>query len=159
MELRELKESNKSCIFRVYSVLKRLEFEYPGFKQWFFAKVVPGIAEGTRRIFVVLDGDTIVATLILKDSDEKKICTLRVSEKYRNKGIGAQLLVLACHELRTAFPLVTVPESHISDFARLFQKYHFSLQKVYPDYYTQNSIEYCFNGVLNEDEGNNHCCA
>lgn len=158
MELKELKRENSNQILQVYSALKNLNIEYPNFKKWFFAKIVPGIADGTRRIFVALDGDVFAAILILKDSDEKKICTLRVSDNYRNEGLGTQLLDLACKELCTAFPLVTVPESHFLEFVRLFSKYHFQLTKTYPDYYRKNSIEYCFNGLLNEKiASENHC--
>ena len=145
----DVKHTDTLYLAMVYSELSRLVQEYPSFEDWFFCKVVPGLNLGTRRIITVQDEDAIKAILIMKDSDEKKICTLRVAERYRNNGLGTFLLDYARQELKTNWPIITVSNNHIREFSRLFDKFSFKSPKIYHDFYTANSVEYCFNGRLN----------
>lgn len=149
LNLREIKYSDISSVFRVYSMLADLEYDYPDFNNWFFKKVVSGLSTKYRRIFTVCKNHEMAAVLIIKDSEsEKKICTLRVFEKFRNKGIGTFLLDVSRQELKTDYPLITLSESKIDDFAGLFKKFDFNYPKIYRGYYRQNTEEYCFNGML-----------
>ena len=101
------------------------------FSKWYYSTVVPGLASENRIIYTVLDDGKIVAVLILKDSDEKKICTLRVAEHYRCQGIATKLLKIAHQALQCTNPLITVSSIHINEFEFLLKKNGFTLYKKY----------------------------
>lgn len=140
----------EQAITAVYEFLSGLCGEYSNFREWYYKKVVSGLASKERLIYAVMDNETIAAVLILKDADEKKICTLRVAENYRNQGIATALLKVAFKELQCARPIITVSSYHIDEFKSLLEKNGFVLYKEYMDYYKQGIVEYAFNGPLNE---------
>lgn len=144
----EAEHSEINFLSQVYAELKDLEYRYPHFRSWFYDQVVPGLESGNRRIITIQESSEIQAILILKNSSEKKICTLRVAEKCRNSGLGTLLIDFARQELGTDYPLITVSRGHIGEFAPLFKKFDFRFKNRYLNYYTRNSVEYCFNGDL-----------
>ena len=93
-------------------------------------------------------------TPIAEDSDEKKICTLRVAEHYRCQGIATKLLKIAHQALQCTNPLITVSSIHINEFEFLLKKNGFTLYKKYENYYKQGIVEYAFNGLLPEKQNN-----
>lgn len=113
---------SKKAIEATYEFLSDLCSEYNNFRQWYYGTVAPGLASGKRLIYVVIDNEAIVTVLILKNADEKKICTLRVAENYRHQGIATELLKIACRELQCAKPLITVSSYHIAEFEFLLKK-------------------------------------
>lgn len=141
---------SKKAIEATYEFLSDLCSEYNNFRQWYYGTVAPGLASGKRLIYAVTDNETIIAVLILKNADEKKICTLRVAESYRHQGIATELLKIACRELQCAKPLITVSSYHIAEFEFLLKKNGFVLFAEYPNYYKQGVTEYAFNGYLSE---------
>ena len=90
-----VKADDSQTITAIYEFLHDLDNEYSNFSKWYYSTVVPELASENRIIYTVLDDGKIVAVLILKDSDEKKICTLRVAEHYRCQGIATKLLKIA----------------------------------------------------------------
>lgn len=157
MELKRIRPNDIIMINKVFLSVRDLEEEYPNFKNWFYQIVVPGLVDGTRSIIAVVCHNEIAAILILKNSDEKKICTLRVSEKYRNLGIGSKLLKVAFKELQTSMPIITVSDKHKHEFENVLEKNGFVLEKAYPNYYLNGVIEYSYNGLLNEVH-EEECC-
>lgn len=141
-------ENNQLAIERVYEMLSPLEKEYPDFEHWFYATIVPGLRVGSRKIFVASFSDEIAGVLILKDANEKKICTLRVLPEYRRMGVGRQLMQRAVQILNIDRPLITVSDMHLDEFKPLFAEFGFSFTAAYIDYYRQGSIEYAYNGYL-----------
>ena len=135
---------------QVYSSLSVLEAEYPNFKKWFYGKVVPELRFGTREIIVAYVSNQIAGILILKDSNEKKICTLRVMPDFQHMGIGHAFMDFAINKLNCKHPLITVSDSHVSEFSNLFNEYGFVQTEVLPNYYVNGHSEYCFNGYLTE---------
>ena len=95
-----VKADDSQTITAIYEFLHDLDNEYSNFSKWYYSTVVPGLASENRIIYTVLDDGKIVAVLILKDSDEKKICTLRVAEHYRCQGIATKLLKIAHQALQ-----------------------------------------------------------
>ena len=144
----EVKHTESNALSKVYTELKNINYRYPLFKSWFYDKVVPELELGYRHIITIQKINEIQATLILKDSYEKKICTLWVAEKYRNLGLGTQLIDLARQKLGTNYPLITVSGEHLHEFKPLFKKFGFRSECQYPNYYTTDSVEYCLNGEL-----------
>lgn len=133
----------------VYRELMNLQNEYPNFKKWFFEKVVPGVFSGERIIVTVSDGDDLLGVMILKNSSEKKICTLRVLPKFQRQGIGHLLLDYAISVLGTSNPVITVSDEHIQEFSSiLLGDYNFSLTELQAGYYRKDHTEYVFNGSL-----------
>lgn len=141
---------SKKDVEAVYLFLSDLCSEYSNFRQWYHDTVVPGLANGERLIYAVTDNEAIVAVLILKNADEKKICTLRVAENHRHQGIASMLLTLAFRELQCTKPLITVSSYHIDEFKPLLEKSGFVLYAKYPNFYKWGITEYAFNGCLSE---------
>lgn len=133
----------------VYQELMNLQNEYPNFKKWFFEKVVPGVFSGERIIVTASDGDILLGIMVLKNSSEKKICTLRVLPEFQRQGIGHLLLDYAISILGTSNPIITVSDDHIHEFSSiLLRDYNFSLTELQVGYYRDNHAEYVFNGSL-----------
>lgn len=141
----------ENAVEAVYLFLNDLCGEYNNFRQWYYGTVVPSLTSGKRLIHVVIDNEAIVAVLILKNANEKKICTLRVAENYRHQGIATMLLKVAFRELQCTKPLITVSSYHIAEFESLLKKNGFVLFAEYPNYYKQGVTEYAFNGYLYEN--------
>ena len=112
----------ENAVEAVYLFLNDLCGEYNNFRQWYYGTVVPSLTSGKRLIYVVIDNEAIVAVLILKNANEKKICTLRVAENYRHQGIATMLLKIASRELQCTKPLITVSSYHIAKFESLLKK-------------------------------------
>ena len=134
----------------IYKSLSSVIQEYPSFTSWYFKKVIPDIRQGKRDIILYSHENRLAGVSIIKvDIDEKKICTLRVFHGFRNKGIGKYLFERSFELLETEKPLITVSESRLPQFSRLFDYYGFRMNKVYPNYYKIGEKEYSFNGELN----------
>ena len=141
-------QDDQLAIKRVYEALIPLEQEYPNFKHWFFSTTVPGVVEGTRKIFIASFAYEIAGVLITKDANEKKICTLRVLPEYRRMGLGRKLMRCAVQELNIAKPLITVSDEHLDEFKVLFEEFGFVPTAAYFNYYRQGHTECAYNGYL-----------
>ncbi len=133
---------------RVYRFLRDLEYQYPGFRVWFFKKVVAGLYDGSRTIILASNSDELGGIAILKTSLEKKICTLRVRPTARYNGIGCFLFEKSLEILETRYPLFTVSSCRMNQFSSLVKKFDFRLEETLPEYYQPNMVEYVFNGHL-----------
>ena len=149
--LRSIKENDKAKL-----MIKGLKEDfidyYPKIERW-FNKIIKEIDEDNkkRELFLAIitsEGNIELAgILILKNTDrEKKICSLRVIEKFRNKGIGKRLFEKAFEYLGTTKPLITLPEECYKDaFRGLLEKYNFVETSRREGVYRDNRIEYFFN--------------
>lgn len=137
----------------VYSLLQFPRGYYPNFYGWYWGKVVKGIENGERKIIVAFDEKikTIVGVAIIKNAEEKKICTLFVNKEHRHKGIGTKLMQKAIDCLNDKTPLFTFPQELAKDFEKLMTKFGFRFTKAYDGYYKEGKVEYSFNGFLEED--------
>ena len=141
--------------FKIDSIFSELSFlrtEYPDFYTWFYDKVVSGLSDNSRKIFLAstpLSFGKVNGVLILKNTlSEKKICTLYVDDDSRRNGIGQKFMDVAFNELNTDKPLITVSDNRLKDFDRLLNKFNFESGDALPDYYADNHTEYTFNGHL-----------
>jgi len=139
--------NNTKEISDIYTELKCLENEYPGFSEWFNTKVVPGLGK-KRDICIAKNGDKIAGVLITKNDEEKKICTLRVSDAFRKHGIGDILVGQSFKILNTTSPIITISEKHIEEFKGLLDRYDFRLVKAYNGYYNCGKLEFSYNGII-----------
>lgn len=57
--------------------LADVEIAYPGFRNWWMGKVLPGLDDGTRRILMQrVDGRVTAVGVFKREAAERKICTL-----------------------------------------------------------------------------------
>jgi GNAT superfamily N-acetyltransferase len=124
---------------------------YPGFHDWFFGKVVPGIRTGERRMIpVTADGKLTGVAICKRTEAEKKLCTLWVAPEARRHGVAADLANDAFAWLGTSKPLFTVPEELVVNFSGLLRAWSFPQPVPYPELYRQERVEYVFNGRIDE---------
>lgn len=76
---------------RIREYLLQSEYLYPGIGEWWDQRVVPGYHSGDRQILVVQTSATIEGLFIGKSGERAKLCTLRLDEKLRARGIGRVL--------------------------------------------------------------------
>ena len=121
--------------------------QYPEYFKWFFQKSIPRIFNRTGEMIFFLNGLTIGGLAILKnDIDEKKICTLLISEEFRKKGYGKLLLEDSFEFLGTSKPLITIPAFSVDDFSSIITAYDWKETSRTSEYLSQEII---FNGFRN----------
>ena len=151
--VKQISSRDTKMIQTVGESLLFLKQEYPNFSDW-YNRAIKSSNNGKehREIYVaspVGQEDLISGIMILKDSPmQKKICTLCVMEPYRHMGIGTSFVDLACKRLGTQAPLITVSQTHKTEFEQLFQKFGFRLFKTYPGYYRRDLTEYSYNAEI-----------
>lgn len=139
-------------IVKINDFLSDLIYEYPCHHIW-FEGVVSELRDNQKNereiLFVVNDKDKIIGVSILKKTEfEKKICTLRVANEYQKRGLGTMLVKESCRLLETDTPIISVSQTRINEFIRLFKRFGFVLEKVYCGKYRPMINEYCYNGIL-----------
>lgn len=122
---------------------------YPGIDGWFINKVVPGLSNGTRKLFIYRRDEKVVALCIAKKSEtELKVCTVRVIPEYAGKGLGIKLFKDAMNWLETDKPHLTVSEERLSDFTRIFEYFGYKLTSTHNGLYLPGKVEYFYNEPL-----------
>lgn len=133
----------------IYQTISQLEQEYPLFFDWYYKKVINDVAIGMREILFTVSDDYISGLAILKTTtNEKKICTLRVMDKFQNQGIGKDLIKNSFAILDTEKPLITVSSAREYQFKRLFDHFGFQKRSKLSGYYKKDSFEITYNGFL-----------
>lgn len=99
--------------------------QYQEYYKWFFQKNIPRMFNETGEIIFFLDGLSIVGLSILKkDINEKKICTLLVSDDFQKRGYGKLLLEDSFKFLGTTKPLITIPAYSVDRFSSIISAYN-----------------------------------
>ena len=132
---------------------------YPNIDAW-FNKIINEINHypENREMFICLSNDgespSILGLIILKKTHfEKKICTLKVDDRYQRKGIGSALILKSFDFLETDKPLITVPEEYDDVFSKTLNKFGFKKTDEIHGLYRENKIEYIYNGgYLNKEK-------
>lgn len=138
-------------VYLAYKKTSKLRLEYPEYREWYFNKVVPGLNALERDIILVLNECEILGVSIIKDSNEKKICTFRIDEKYQRQGIGKLLFEKSFEILNCEKPIITIPGARVNEFNRIFKYFNFKLEGKYVNYYRHNSFELAYNGILDTE--------
>lgn len=129
--------------------LKILNNDYPGILEWYTSKVKPEIEKDNKSREIILafaDKELAGIAILKKDSYEKKICTIRIRERYRKKGIGRRLFEEAFEWLETRLPLITISETNHRAFLKIISDYKFKETDVIIGKYVKNKKEYIYNG-------------
>ena len=115
-------------------------------EQTVYRELLQGVNDMEECILV--HAGKMAGVLILKDSIQKKICTLRVWPEFRKMGIGHQLMTRAVYELNDERPLITVADDHVQEFSKLFLEYGFQCSQAYFGLYRKGHWEYVYNSTL-----------
>ena len=82
-----------NIVSKAYEITEETDKDYKNRFSWYWEKVVPGVLNGTRDIFLAeFNGEVAGCAILKKEEGENKICTLLVLDKYRNMGIATRLL-------------------------------------------------------------------
>lgn len=131
-------------VLQAYMALAHLSAQYPGFRDWYWNKVVPGLGD-TRKLEVVKRDGRIVGLWIAKRTPEElKICTLWVMPSHRGTGLGVRMIMDALAWLGTTRPLVTVSQERHHDFVVIFRRLGFRAPKAVLGLYREGMTEYVY---------------
>ncbi|CEO12031.1 ribosomal-protein-alanine acetyltransferase [[Clostridium] sordellii] len=142
---------------KLYNCLKDLVDSYPQFSSWYYNVVIPELElkDGRREIIICISkiensqDHIITGIAILKKTDsEKKICTFRVHENYRDQGIGTRLFEECFKYLDTRLPVITITQDRVDMFKYHIEKYGFKKEQVLDGYYKPGVKEYVYNGTI-----------
>lgn len=143
----------QSDLLSVADALGEVAAYYPGFDAWYWRKVVPGAADGSRLVdTVVRDGVTVAVAISKKAKDEMKLCALFVRQEARGQGHGIRLLDRACLWLGTDKPLATIPEERMPAFAKIVRERDWVMTGTLLSAYRPGRIEYVYNGAVPDED-------
>ncbi len=128
--------------------------DYPEYKEWYFNKQLPETINTDKRNILFVRNpnnyDEIISMASLKrNEEEKKICTIYVSDKYRGLKIGTAIIEQSMKWLGSNKPLITFPSYKLEMFKPFINKYNWQLIETISELYNQKQ-ELCFNGSLNK---------
>jgi len=126
--------------------IRPLSDGYPEIDRWFGRKVVPGLYDGTRKLFIHRRNGQIAALAIAKRTEtELKVCTVRVAKDFIGKGLGVRLFKEAMEWLGTDKPHLTVGEDALPDFEKVFAHFGYQLTSTAKGLYHPHKVEYLYN--------------
>ena len=133
----------------LYHTIRLLGQDYPGFRTWYYNKVKEEVGIGGREVILAIVNNYIAGVAVLKKTaTEKKICTLRVMDRFQRNGLGRTLISDSFDYLDTEAPLITTSSTRAYQFNRLFDYYGFKKYDELNGYYMQNKNEITYNGFL-----------
>jgi hypothetical protein len=126
----------------------KLDLLYPGFTDWLAVKVIPGVADGSRRAFVYDHEDHFGLVIAKRTLEERKLCTIYVNDRSRQHRIASQLISTAIVWLGQSKPVITIPEEKLLEFRAIISQREFRLTQIVESYYRPFAREFVFNGFL-----------
>ena len=113
------------------SALRALVLEneplYPGIESWLSRKVFSGLANGERTAFIGYDGQTAVASAIVKRGASAKFCHLKLGQEVRDRNLGEIFFSLMALEVRSSAAAIhfTLPEGLWAEQEGFFRSFGF----------------------------------
>ncbi|HEX4959477.1 MAG TPA: hypothetical protein VF173_01465 [Thermoanaerobaculia bacterium] len=100
---------------------------YPTIREWFRAKVIPGLREGSRVAYLGFEGETPILTAVLKKGEQAKLCHLRIAPELQGLNLGEVFFSVMALEVRTTAREIhfTLPESLWSRSREFFSSFGF----------------------------------
>jgi len=137
------KMNNKNfskAVNEIYLLTDYNHKQYQEYLKWYYSKNIPRVLNGSGDIIFYLDGLSVAGLSILKkDLEESKICTLMISEDYRKKGYSKELLESSFDYLGTDKPLITIPSNRIEEFNKIIEFYDWK-ESIRTDEYLSEEI-------------------
>jgi predicted transcriptional regulator/ribosomal protein S18 acetylase RimI-like enzyme len=130
LELVHLGSKNASSnVENLRDLLTTVDSCYPGIENWLDKKVLPGLRDDSRRAYLVYHRGKPIASAIAKKGEDAKICNLRISPEFRERGLGDLLFTMLCLSVGDAAKEVhfTIPQSTWEDTSGFFTQFGFSL--------------------------------
>ena len=127
-------------------VVSESEDIYPGIDLWFKHKVVPGIKQGERFAYLIMnEGKAIAETIIKKDIDTK-LCSMRITPEYQNIHLGPVLFEQIAKSIDWYSETIhfTAPESLAFERNGLFEKLGFFIECKSKKSYRKGEEEFVF---------------
>jgi predicted transcriptional regulator len=98
---------------------------YPGIRDWFRKKVVPGLREGTRVAYLGFENGSPILTAVVKRGECTKFCHLRIASEFQDLHLGEVFFSIMALEVRNTAKEIhfTLPEGlweRRKDFFRSF---------------------------------------
>ena len=143
-----MRACSSSTVSTVYGQLADLTTYYPDFESWYWTKVVPGLGDQSRALFVHEERGQFSVVIAKRTLGERKLCTIRTNPKLLGRRIATNLIFEAIDWLRCEKPLITVPEERLPEFKSIFGRLDFSLGQIADSYYRLDRREYIFNGKI-----------
>ena len=109
------------------SLLVSCEDMYPGINRWFITKVIPGLKNSERIAYVAYEGETQIASAVLKRGARSKFCHLRIHQAFQDLDLGQMFFTQMTLEARNLAKEIhfTLPESLWSDKKVFFNSFGF----------------------------------
>jgi hypothetical protein len=143
----ELGFTTTPCEREALAFLLPLSANYPDFEHWFLTRVVPGLRDETRRLIRIdRDGRLIGIGIGKKDDVERKICTVRIAQSHFGRGMGLRIFDSLLSWLGTDQPHLTISETNLPAFERIFDYYRFQITSAHRGLYVRDTIEFGYNG-------------
>ena len=132
---------------KIYLTIDFVKEDYPNHTKWFFTIHLPETLHSDKRnILFVKDKDEIVCVAnLLKDKNEKKICTLYVKSEYQRQGIGSLLVEESMKWLNTKYPIISFTKEKYNSLRPFIEKYNWKLTRIINGFYKEGVEEYFFN--------------
>jgi GNAT superfamily N-acetyltransferase len=130
----------------IIDFLSEMSGSYPGIRDWYRTRVMPGLKEGTRKLFWRYGNSDLIALGIAKKTpDEKKICTLRVAPGARGLGVGFHLTEEMLNWLEERNPHFTIAEGKLPELKQWIDHYGFRKTDEHFGLYVPHKTELLFN--------------
>ena len=71
-----------------FELIKKHQESYPNIEEWFKTKVIPGVKEKDRGVYVGFHNDRPIATAVVKKGEDSKFCHLHIEKELRHQNIG-----------------------------------------------------------------------
>ena len=96
-------------------------------------------------MFDITTSGEIKGITILKLYGNKKICTIRVGDKFQKQGLGTKMMIKSMEILECNKPLITVSNSRNNEFLKLFKYLGFKKRGEVIGLYVKNVSEIIYN--------------
>lgn len=141
---------------KIYNITAFVNKDYHKYKEWYFTKQLPATLNGENRNILFVRNpenyhEIISMACLKKDEEEKKICTLFVSDKCRGLGIGTAIIQKSMEWLGTTKPFITLADYKLEMFKPIIEEYDWKLTEIVSGLYNDEFQELCFNGALTEN--------
>lgn len=156
-EIREylIYEVGEKSQHKIYNKLVDLKDSYPEFDSWFHNTVYPELTASPEQREIIIVITTLEKKKVLtgiailkKTSTERKICTIRIHEHFRGRGIGTMLFEECFSFLGTRLPVITISENREADFVKHINKFGFIKTQSLKGLYKPECIEFIYNGAI-----------
>jgi len=137
----ELKDSDilrQTDIFKSTCELIRAHQEnYPNIESWFKTKVIPGVRQKERAVYVGFNNNQPIATAVVKKGEDSKFCHLHIEKEMRQQNLGDIFFILMSIYVKRYAKRVhfSLPEGLWEEKKSFFNSFGFNKIKKYQTQY------------------------